>query len=329
MSGTSGERLFATDAVEIAERAADWIARRNFSSWSEQDQAELDAWLAQSLSHEIAYMRMEAGWNKTERLTALRQPAERPGASAATRKPLPFLLRFAVALIAIAVLAGAGALYLFNAVKQDYATPVGGHQVIALVDGSKIELNTDTIIRTSFSASSREVRLLKGEAYFQVKHDSTRPFVVMVAQHRVTDLGTKFFVRDSEGSVQVALIEGSAELKSDDGAIQQHSVVLTPGDVAVASAHSLSVSRKPERELNNELGWRRGVIVFSHTSLADAAAEFNRYNTTKLVIADEKAGERIIGATLPVHDVSAFADVAHEVFGLHIEKRGNAIVISR
>jgi len=321
--------MFATNAREITEQAAKWIARRSFDSWNEQDQAALDTWLAQSLSHEIAFIRMEAGWSKTERLSVLRARANLASVSNGAEKSRPFLIRAAVVLLALATFGAAGMRYMSRPVTQDYSTPVGGHKLIALADGSKIELNTDTVVRTNFSAAAREVQLLRGEVYFQIRHDAARPFVVMAAQHRVTDLGTKFFVRNDENRVRVALIEGSAELKSDDSSIQRHSVVLTPGDVAIASATSLSVSRKPTRELSNELGWRRGVIVFNHASLAAAAAEFNRYNITKVVIADAKAGQRIIGATLSVHDVQAFADVAHEVFGLHIEKRGGAIVISR
>src|SRR5580692_7621361 len=129
MSGTE-ERLFATDAREIAERAAEWIVRRSFESWSTQDQADFDAWLAQSLAHEIAFLRMEAGWSKTERLTALRSPERTsPDVPAKSRS---FLTRAIVTLLAIAALGGAGAFSLSGSVKQDYSTPIGGHRIIAL-----------------------------------------------------------------------------------------------------------------------------------------------------------------------------------------------------
>ena len=117
MSGAE-ERLFATGAREIAERAAEWIARRSFESWNAQDQAEFDAWLAQSLAHEIAFLRMEAGWSKTERLTALRSP-ERTS-SDVPAKSRSFLTRAIVTLLAIAAFGGAGAFYLSGSVKQDY-----------------------------------------------------------------------------------------------------------------------------------------------------------------------------------------------------------------
>jgi transmembrane sensor len=314
-------------AVEIREKASEWIARRMLGPWSETDEAALAAWRTQSLSHEIAYLRMEAGWSRTERLSVLRDPGKLAPRVPSKYRTISF--RVAVACVAATALVGVASFYAPPSNEQIYSTAVGGHKIITLTDGSRIELNTDTVIRTSFKSSRRAVTLLKGEAYFQVEHDVQRPFVVMADRHEVIDLGTKFLIRKNAGEVKVSLIEGQAELKSADSAIQQHSVVLTPGDVAVASAQSLSVVRKSEKVLHDELGWQRGVIVFSHTSLAQAAAEFNRYNATKIVIADETARKRLIGATLAAHDVDAFADVAREVFGLRIQKKPGEILITR
>ncbi len=315
-------------APEIREQAAHWLARRTLGPWDENDHIALNAWLSQSLAHDIEFLRMEAGWNRTERLTALRDPSKPRSMAQRSARSRPMLFRAAAILVMAAALSTGGFFLIPGSRGEAYSTPVGGHKIITLADGSRIELNTDTVIHTDFRPSRREVTLLKGEAYFQIEHDAARPFVVMAAQHRVTDLGTKFLVRNEFGSVQVSLFEGKAELRSASDVIQQHSVVLTPGDVAVASAHSLSVSRRPDKELHDELGWQRGVIVFSHTTLAAAASEFNRYNETKIVIADAEARNRVIGATLPAHDVEAFADVAREIFGLRIQRRKNEIVIS-
>ena len=76
--------------------------------------------------------------------------------------------------------------------------------------------------------------------------------------------------------------------------------MLTPGDVVIATAEFDVRDAETVRTLTSELGWRRGVLVFEHTTLADAAAEFNRYNREKLVIADTAAGRRTIGGTFPV-----------------------------
>ncbi len=315
-------------APDATEQAAQWLARRILGPWTEIDQAELDQWLAETLANEVAFVRMEAGWERTERLSALRDPGFGSPRASAPARPRYWGMRAAAMLFLISATGIGWALLPVTSKPESFSTPVGGHKTIMLTDGTQIELNTNTLIRTEFHSSRRQVALIKGEAYFQVRHDANRPFVVLAAGHRVIDLGTKFLVRNDAGQLRVSLIEGKAELRSASQNIQQHSVVLTPGDVAVASASSLNVARMPNKELHDELGWRRGVIVFSHTTLARAAAEFNRYNKTKIVIADQDARDRVIGATLPAHDVEAFADVAREIFGLRIQKREGEIVIT-
>jgi len=87
--------------------------------------------------------------------------------------------------------------------------------------------------------------------------------------------------------------------------------------------------RKAPQELNADLGWRRGVLTFDNTPLADVAAEFNRYNRTKLVIADSSSAKIDIGGTFRADDVVAFAEVAKGLLKLQVQKRGDNIVISR
>ena len=106
-------------------------------------------------------------------------------------------------------------------------------------------------------------------------------------------------------------------------------VELAPGDVVVATADSMSVTKRPSQELTNELGWRRGVLVFDHMTLADAAAELNRYNREQIIVADPDVRRRIIGATIPINGVEAFTRVAQQIFHVHVEKSDSEIIISR
>jgi transmembrane sensor len=175
----------------------------------------------------------------------------------------------------------------------------------------------------------RTARLEKGEAYFQIKHDAAHPFVVMAAGHRIADLGTKFLVRTRPGRLEVSLMEGKALVESMGNAAQPQAALLTPGDVAVATADSLSLHRKPEAELANKLSWRQGLLIFKHTTLADAAAEFNRYNTEKLIIANQSVGRLKIYGTFRAGNASQFAAAAQELLGLKLERSGQDIVISR
>jgi transmembrane sensor len=169
------------------------------------------------------------------------------------------------------------------------------------------------------------VWLERGEAYFQVKHNSENPFVVYAGHHRVTDLGTKFLVRRDPGRLEVALIEGSVRFGAAAGNAQ--SALLKPGDVATATTGTMFVAKESLKRLDNELSWRRGLLVFKHTTLAAAASEFNRYNRQQLIIADPAAASLTIDGTFPVNNVGDFAKLAEVVLGLKVEHHGGEIVI--
>jgi len=151
----------------------------------------------------------------------------------------------------------------------------------------------------------------------------------MAGDHKITDLGTKFLVRQDGDSLRVTLLEGRARLDTSGIWARHQTVELSPGDVAVATANSLSLIRKPEKALAEELGWRRGLLVFDRTSLADAVAEINRYNTQKLVIDDPSVSRLTVDGTFPIHAVPEFTEVAQALFGLRIERHGDRTLISK
>lgn len=306
--------------------ACDWLEKRDFGQWTEADQAEFETWLAQSPAHRIAHLRAEAGWKRTEMLAALRPfRVERPRAAAPHRKAS---WKIAAAIVVCGAVGAAGLFWLKSPGPQytAYATAIGGHKTLALADGTRIELNTDTQVRL-LNGDHRKVWLDKGEAYFQVHHDAAHPFEVMAGNHKVTDLGTAFFVKRRASNTEVALVEGSARF-DDTAAGDARSLTLAPGDVVIASAKAVSLSRRKPAVLSAELSWRHGVLIFEQMTLSAIADELNRYNQKKLVIADAAAGRVKFGGTFATSDVQAVANAAREVFGLEVKDRGNEIVIS-
>jgi transmembrane sensor len=317
----AGEKVM--NAIDA--EAARWIERADREDWCAADQAHLDAWMAASPAHAVSYLRLYDAWLRADRLAALRSANAETESTPARSWML--LMRVAAVFCIVAIAGFAAANYLHLPKDQLFKTPVGGRETVRLSDGSLIELNTSTQLRIRASAEKRLVMLDKGEAYFQVHHDARRPFVVEAKDGRVVDLGTKFTVRDGADHLEVAVVEGRARFVS--AASRSKAAVLTPGDVVVATADSMSVTKRSAQELANALGWRRGVLVFDHTTLADAAAELNRYNREKIVIADPDVRRRIIGATIPLNGVEAFTRVAEKIFGVHVEKSGGEIIISR
>jgi transmembrane sensor len=315
-------------AVKIKAQAATWLEQRDRETWSSADQAALNDWLDASMSHRVAFWRLDAAWNRTERLAALRSSVPDIDTRIPARWSRP-VLTAAVVLGFIAVTGIAARNYLLRPNEQVYATSLGGRETIALNDGSQIELNTDTELRVDISARGRLVSLDRGEAYFQIKHDAAHPFVVMAGNHRIVDLGTKFLVRRDADRLCVSLMEGRAQFDATDSHIKPVSIELNPGDVIVAENDSVVTTRKSAYALVTELGWRRGVVVFDNTTLADAAAEFNRYSRRKLVIADTASARLKIDGTFQTGNIDAFADAAQDALGLHVGNHLGEVVISR
>lgn len=314
-------------AEAVEEQAASWFRRRNFWAWTEKDQVDLEAWLAQSSAHKIAYWRLAGAWGQTDRLSALRHPTQ--VSSQTHRRLLPLAMAALGALCIVATVAAFEWPYFAAPKEQTFGTPLGGHKTIELSDGTEIELNTNTTLRTRLSGRERSVELVRGEAFFKVRHDSARPFVVSVYGHRVVDLGTKFLVRKYDRRVEVALIEGRARFESADATVQEHSAVLTPGDVVVANAGSMTVARRAPTVLSNALAWRQGVLIFHYTPLSEAVAELNRYNRERVVVADKSIETRTIYGTVPTNGVQAFVRVARDVLGLHVEEQNGEILIRK
>ncbi len=315
------------NAETVEEQASAWFGRRSFWTWTERDQVELDAWLAEAPAHRIAYWRLTGAWGQTSRLSALRHPLQI--SSRSHRRMFPLLMSAVAALCLAAVLSAYEWPSFSVAKEQTFATPLGGRKTIELSDGTRIELNTNTTLRTRLGGRERSVELVKGEAFFKVRHDPDRPFTVLASGHRVIDLGTEFLVRNDARRVEVTLVEGRARFESTGAEVQEHSAVLTPGDVVIANAGSMTVSKRTQTILSNSLAWRQGVLEFRYTPLSEAVAELNRYNREKIVVADASIEGRTIYGTVPTNGVQAFIRVARDVLGLHVEERNGEVLIKR
>jgi|SRR6185437_15597627 len=324
MSNAGKDYLPSGEAIEIEAIASSWLERSERDDWSETSRDEFDRWLAESPSHMVAYLRIQDVWERANRLTALSKPA-RP-----TTAPKPanrtFLLRIAASVVMIGGVAAGVSAYVTTQRYQTYVTTVGGREKLLLGDGSSIELNTDTVLRIADNSKERKVWLDKGEAYFDIHHDPAHPFVVVAGSHQVRDIGTKFVVRTDPGRLEVRLMQGRAQLQSLSDNRPAH--LLKPGDVAVAENGKTSFFKKSSIDLADELGWRRGLLEFHHTSLADAASEFNRYSRERIVIDDPVAAQKPINGALPVGDLDEFTRMARNFFGLRAERRGDTVVFT-
>lgn len=318
-------------AADIEQDAVEWLIRREDGDWSDREQAALDAWLQQSMAHKAAFWRLEHGWREADRVRALGLARPNAGAQLWHSTRWRFALAAAASLIGVITLSVAELAprqAIVSIADQRFVTPVGGRKIVPLVDGSKVELNTATVLRAAVTERHREVWLDHGEAYFQIAHRDGRPFVVHAGSRTITVLGTKFSVRRDGDRVTVSVVEGRVEVEDAERPEAVHAAILTAGDVAIARGPSTLLAAKSEERVKSTLAWRDGILNFDRTSLSDAIAEFNRYNVKQIEITDQETGGIRIGGTFQASNVEAFVRLLHEAYGLRVDTGGATIKIS-
>jgi transmembrane sensor len=310
------------------ERASEFLVRRyDVGHWSDADQAELDAWLGESLANRASYWRLKAAWIRADRLDALRPMSPRGGPPSGQQRSQS-RLKLAAA-IGLLTLLGSTAWFASQPSTRTFSTAVGERSSLQLPDGSGVELTTNTVLRIATSDGTRKVWLDKGEAFFQVVHNDDRPFELQALGFRIVDLGTEFSIRRDANRIEVTVLKGSVRVEPPESRDRSRAVQLTAGEIAIADSHGISVSNKSAVEIEDALSWRTGFLVFRRTPLTEVAAEFNRYNNDKIVVDDVQASTLTVSARLPATDVNAFARMAHNFMGLRVSRSGDEIHISR
>jgi transmembrane sensor len=311
-----------TRSQDIEAKAAEWLVRREQPSWSQADQAALDAWLDESMAHKAAFWRLEHAWQMADRIGALsaRDIARRP-----RRTGLPLKWWQAGALAASLLLAVAFVGLHSRQTSSPrpsvdaFNTGLGGHRIVPLVDGSRIELNTATVLRTMISQTRREVWLDRGEAFFEVTHIEGSAFVVHAGSRVITVVGTQFSVRRDGDKVTVAVVKGRVRVEDMTPGESRATITAAPGDVAIGLGSSTMVMSKPVAAVEDKLAWRDGRLVFDGTSLTEVADDFNRYNRQQLLISDPSVAAIRISGTFKALNVEAFVRLLKEAYGLKVE----------
>lgn len=320
-------------AQQATDRAAEFIIAQEDGEWDDASQAQLGAWLAACDGNKAAYWRIKHSWRKADRIGAL-GPARTPARTAAWRTEGRGWWAFAAMAASIAVVIGA----VFEpwrtpaapsaAQIAQYETPVGGRKIVALSDGTQIQLNTASRVRSAVNAERREVWLDSGEAFFEVVPRDGAPFVVYAGDRRITVLGTKFSVRRDGDKVEVAVLEGRVRVEKLEGDRPVRSAVIVGGDIALAEHAAMLVTTGSAQSVENALAWRQGMLEFDQTPLSDVAAEFNRYNVTQMIVTDPDARRFRIGGMFPASDPEAFVRLLRDAYGMQVVKTGEEIKIS-
>lgn len=312
----------------VREAAASWAVRLSDPACTDADRAAFDAWRDASPAHAAAFEREAAVWGRFDRLRALR-PAELepdPDLLAPTRTSQP-VLRWAAAVAGAAVLAGIG-VWTVNGAPA-YATAVGERRLVVLEDGTRVELNTDSRIVVRYRRGERQVKLVKGEALFEVAGDA-RPFVVTARDRRVEAEDGAFNVRIQPKAVQVIVAKGDVEVAevAPFGGVDEQAR-LAAGVIGLYGEEGGVAQPVAQSRIDQALAWRNGQIALNGQTLEAAVAEFNRYSDERqLVVADPSIAGYRLGGYFRVDDMDGFVRALQTTFPVKATAAERTIYLS-
>lgn len=324
----------------LEEQAASAIIRAQSGQWTAQDQARLQAWLADP-DHARAFHTVRQAWravgahSASPELIALRLAALRGRG----------LLRRPWTIAAAVLLCGFGLWLGRDRVTPiGYQTAIGEQRVVELTDQSRIALDAATSLRVRMTRDARVVTLLKGQAQFMVAHDSRRPFLVEVGADTITAVGTSFNVEYLDQRMKVDMVEGKVTVAVAPPAPPRALAAATfkplraPAadrmlELAAGEELDVGPGGQPRIQRNADIdaaiAWRQGRIIFKNTPLGEAVRRLNRYSSLQLQIGDASLAAERISGVFGLGDTEVFAEAVQSSLPVIARRNGpNRLVLA-
>ena len=325
----------------ISEQATGWWVLLNERQATPADQRAFVEWMSKSPERVAAYLQAarlalalgstETHWPDTpvedlirEAKATPREIAVLPHGSAGnprqSRSRMQFMLtRCAVA--ATVMLAAVGGWLYWHPGPQRLETAIGEQRSLVLSDGSLVTLNTASIVEVEMTQHHRTVRLLAGEALFEVAHDATRPFDVMTGNTTVRAVGTQFDVDRRADSTTVTVVDGRVAVFTDSRDPRQEEETRLPLQAGEQlTLLPSSARRTPRADVETALAWTQRKLVFQHRRLDEVAAEFNRYNRQVIEIRSPELRSQEVTGVFQANDPASFLTFLSALPGVSLEK---------
>lgn len=299
----------------IKAQAASWLARLQAEDRSPSDIAAWQAWVEADPRHRQAFAEATELW---ELGGAVRLDVREHETLVRRRAVLAGLV------VAVTGATAGGGLW-WRGRPRRYETAVGEQRTVRIADGSSLMLDTRTSLTVAIDDKRRLVELLAGRAFFQVRTDPLRPFVVKAAGHQMVAMGTAFDVTRHSEKVSVVMLDGQLALapaKATDSS--SPAIYLKTGERAVMDGGQAVIE---EADLKHLTAWHKGRLIFESQPLSEAVAEMNRYCTIPIVIESDALGAIRIHGVYRTNDPEAFARSVALLVGGRVERRRGQITL--
>lgn len=310
----------------ITDAAAHWCMRLHAIDCTAQERLAFEQWRDAHPLHAFEYEAMRDIWEVAGDL-----PRPEAVAPAARIKPATPWRTVGIAAVVcalalpLAAYSGWNLGWLPDAYQHFEASDTV--RQVTLSDGSQVELNLGSELTFSNYKDHRRVTLDKGEAFFNVSHDTAHPFIVRAADGRIRVTGTRFNVWMYEDQVRVNLIEGSVLVSSNDD-LQGDGLRLEPAMQARYRHGDYTPQISQTYPGDNSLAWRSGKLVLDNLALSDALPLINRYLDKPLMLADHSTGSIRLGGIYNIKELSSLVASLPKVLPVYLtrNKDGNPVL---
>lgn len=328
-------------AAEIDNAAADWVAKAE-RGLTPEEQASLDQWLDASSRHLGSFVRAQAAWIHAERATALGAMPEGtleeavPGAAdRETAEGRATVDRGGIDRRKL--LAGGGALaasiaagfFLIDRARV-IESGVGEVRRLVLAGGTALTLDTSTRVEIESGSDDRKLKLVEGRLFLDVPDGGLRLLMVEGGGLIMEMAGGAFAIQSLIDAPLTALVTRGNLLVSQGGLFRKRAeLTLKSGQFLTRPVNSDLASDQiapiDDKRRDQLLAWRDGMLAFGGETLAQAVRAFDRYGTTRIIIADADLARQPVTGLFSARDPKGFADAVGASFGATAIQRGDVI----
>jgi transmembrane sensor len=294
---------------QLLEQALEWFFMLQSEDCTDEDRQRFNLWYRQSEENQAAYAHAECLWSD---LDQIREEGDIPGLKSARRarprRSAARMLGMSVLLLVSSALAVAGWME-YSAETITYSTRKGERQAVVLDDGTAVDLNTATRLHATISLLRRKIVLDQGEAIFDVRHESLRPFTVQAGDLAIRDIGTRFSARRHGDAVSVAVLQGVIEINSErvEEGYQRNYL----SDTGLSSIQPIDAEQVE--------AWKHGRLVFRKSPLRDVIAELERYHSVRIVFADPSLARQTLSGTFDIDDLELFLASVEKILPVQVQ----------
>ena len=341
----------------LQEQAARYVARLYSGDMTAADEDDLFSWLRLDPAHRRAYDEVLALWDAAGEVREKVNLAAAPSRGLRNwRKSTAWLAAAAIVVAVVGILALQSGLFGGSEQGQGafvYETDVGERRNVTMADGSRLTLNTGSLVLVNLEPDRRSIILKFGEVFFDIEKDLDRVLTVEARGHVVSVLGTQFNVMVDGTEVKVAVVEGVVAVSGEGTlypfaasqdrlrvAAESGGTASTPGeesgtvDLILRAGTTATFGEEHQQVVEDDAdameriqSWREGVVRFDEEPLYRVIAELNRYSQVKILVEDATIMNLPVSGLFRVERVDLILSAIEEIVPVEVVRHSDRYVL--